>query len=684
VSTFKLMSQTPAAAVALLASGMPKEESVSPPAPGPVAEAVARVTSPRVGGLGLGPAPSSVPTLSRQPSFADRRTLFEQNSARDSALPSPSKPTPASLIPRSPIPSSTSGFSLAAYNALSPKTAQVAFKPVPHKLRPNSPVAGPKSPARTVAVPPVFKGSTTPMGSPPPKFGFKQAPVSQAPASSIAQLMEEGSDTDLESDESELDPEEMTFAYNGGIRAVQPSTRSSLTESQRDEGEDDLPELPPPVSARPSSVDDMALRSGVVERGQGALASALDLKAQPKAAFKPTLNMKVIAQSTTGVTDESDEDELELGKVAAQLVPKSTSKAVPQSATRPRTITKQPSNSSLSSTASAQPKARLISGKPTQLGASSSAKAALAKSTSTMATVDSVRKAAEAREAAEARAAKAALQKKEVEEAKRLAMARVREAEQQKLREQDERHRREVELAKAKMGLKTANPLAASGSVRNLQAPVKAGPSSGSANPAYQRSALGSSAGRTLTQAKVGTSAGQAQVGQKFMKMPTPSIGGGPGYAGQGHKFGNAAVLASSATTSHARSAGPPKPTPAPAAEEPYVELDDIDSEYSDSDSEEHRQKQKAYPQWVQSPALAVALKQQATVNPDDVFGPIPELKMSEIFKVSAKEARMHKRTSSACWEGVDAFVREDTARYNKAMGFASKAVGDKGVQGGR
>lgn len=75
-----------------------------------------------------------------------------------------------------------------------------------------------------------------------------------------------------------------------------------------------------------------------------------------------------------------------------------------------------------------------------------------------------------------------------------------------------------------------------------------------------------------------------------------------------------------------AAAAGPSKA--AVATPEAYIELPDIDSEYSDDDEEEQERKNAALPQWAQSPFLREALDAQAQIDPADIFGPIPDLKM--------------------------------------------------------
>ncbi|KAI8454685.1 hypothetical protein BY996DRAFT_4581634 [Phakopsora pachyrhizi] len=103
-----------------------------------------------------------------------------------------------------------------------------------------------------------------------------------------------------------------------------------------------------------------------------------------------------------------------------------------------------------------------------------------------------------------------------------------------------------------------------------------------------------------------------------------------------------------------------------------YIELPDIDSEYSDDDESEHERKEAKLPDWAQSPALRQALENQKKVNPDDVFGGnIPPPKMDEIFR--GKASRFRKRTSSANWTGADQLTALEEAEYVKRMGYLQK-----------
>lgn len=95
------------------------------------------------------------------------------------------------------------------------------------------------------------------------------------------------------------------------------------------------------------------------------------------------------------------------------------------------------------------------------------------------------------------------------------------------------------------------------------------------------------------------------------------------------------------------------------------IELPDIQSEYSDSDDEDRR---KDLPNWVQSPELQAALRQQSTVDPDDIFGAIKPLKMEELFK--NRTSRFRARTSSANWAGTDEVTAAEEREYARRMGY--------------
>lgn len=97
------------------------------------------------------------------------------------------------------------------------------------------------------------------------------------------------------------------------------------------------------------------------------------------------------------------------------------------------------------------------------------------------------------------------------------------------------------------------------------------------------------------------------------------------------------------------------------------IELPDINSEYSDSEDED-RPRTYDPPNWAQSPELKEALKQQSTINPDDIFGAVRPLRMEEIFKT--RTSRFRARTSSANWTGSDRLTVQEEKEYAARMGF--------------
>lgn len=132
---------------------------------------------------------------------------------------------------------------------------------------------------------------------------------------------------------------------------------------------------------------------------------------------------------------------------------------------------------------------------------------------------------------------------------------------------------------------------------------------------------------------------------------PTPSANKlQPGATAAHSKLPKPSVAGSSKSkTSAVTSQAPPKASQssAPAAgasskgkhkqSEEYVELPDIDSEYSDDDEEEHQRKEAALPDWAQSMVMREALANQRKLNPNDIFGatiPAPAMEGQYFFLV--------------------------------------------------
>lgn len=91
---------------------------------------------------------------------------------------------------------------------------------------------------------------------------------------------------------------------------------------------------------------------------------------------------------------------------------------------------------------------------------------------------------------------------------------------------------------------------------------------------------------------------------------------------------------------------------------------------YSNSEDED-RPKTYDPPIWAQSPDLRQALEGMRTVNPDSIFGAMPQLRMDEIFPGRRKN-KFRARTSSANWAGTDGVTAEEEEEYARRMGFES------------
>lgn len=57
------------------------------------------------------------------------------------------------------------------------------------------------------------------------------------------------------------------------------------------------------------------------------------------------------------------------------------------------------------------------------------------------------------------------------------------------------------------------------------------------------------------------------------------------------------------------------------------------------------------------------------SVNPDMIFGAVPQLRMEEIFP-DRRKSKFRTRTSSANWAGTDGVTVEEEVEYARRMGF--------------
>ncbi|KAF9114939.1 hypothetical protein BGX27_009369, partial [Mortierella sp. AM989] len=89
--------------------------------------------------------------------------------------------------------------------------------------------------------------------------------------------------------------------------------------------------------------------------------------------------------------------------------------------------------------------------------------------------------------------------------------------------------------------------------------------------------------------------------------------------------------------------------------------LPEIRSDGEDGADQESRissSHQSAVPDWAEWDELDKAMHQQSHMNPEDIFGPLPALDMSEIFPGKEKKAR--PRTSSAHWGVADRLTTQE------------------------
>nr|POE63015.1 inner centromere protein-related protein pic1 [Quercus suber] len=139
-----------------------------------------------------------------------------------------------------------------------------------------------------------------------------------------------------------------------------------------------------------------------------------------------------------------------------------------------------------------------------------------------------------------------------------------------------------------------------------------------------------------------------------------------------GHE--NAQPNATNKFKTPARPAQAPRPPPKSARSSPMypngdaIQLPEIQTDSEDEDSEDEAGGGGfRAPSWVESPALKDLLTQQQLLDPEKVFGPIPELRMEEVFKNGKNPERLKRfreRGSSAMWvESGDAVTSAEKRR---------------------
>ncbi|KAM0787776.1 hypothetical protein ACM66B_003831 [Microbotryomycetes sp. NB124-2] len=613
------------------------------------------------------PAPAA-----RRPSVMDRVRSLEKVAASDAVPPSPSRIPSAFSRPTSPVQSTLAGLrspsrrppmSPSSGGAVGPSKigSPAAAVASSSRIQFRSPVASPSRlpqhssfAARLQEATTATNVSSTPRMSPPADLTRAKTIAQQLAQSPVRQLQRQQEQVDT-------------------IRIVSVRTEGEHTlDDVEDEDDARLTSLPLPLDQGDTAADDADDEEEVVvEKGRGALASAMDVDG-------PTLNggvQGVVMPGSFGADDDTD--------------------VIEPTSNNARTLNKKVSQGSLASTTSTQ--SQNGGGVLSSLFGKASKKNDNGKGLKSIQMA-----AAAAKKEQEEKERKAAA--KEEREQKRLALLQKKQDEERAKVEEERRARAELaekkrkereeaaaeraklfkpkpkdDAQRIKAGLTLKN--GEIGKPQSMRPPVapSAGYQSATLSSSLNRNPLSTSQGRPGTglssanntpgnnlkssSASASTSASaqaRSMVGVKFMAHPgaagPPSA---PRAAGLNHSQKGGQAQATR------QAPAPPAPQAAPELE---IELPEIDSEYSDSGDEAHEAKVKALPNWAQSPALAAALYRQQHVDPRDIFGPIQPLSMQEIFR--SNHTRFTKRTSSAIWEGTDALTADDLARYNHAMGY--------------
>ena len=127
----------------------------------------------------------------------------------------------------------------------------------------------------------------------------------------------------------------------------------------------------------------------------------------------------------------------------------------------------------------------------------------------------------------------------------------------------------------------------------------------------------------------------------------------------------------------HAKPAAAATPTSASARAAPAAEFSYQMSPYREnSDSEEEdgetRKPRKPIPSWARTDALVPVLKQQAKVDPDEIFpNPSKTCSLDAVFTERAGGSGKSRRSSSGNWFH-DRLTWKEELTYKREMGFVS------------
>ena len=140
-------------------------------------------------------------------------------------------------------------------------------------------------------------------------------------------------------------------------------------------------------------------------------------------------------------------------------------------------------------------------------------------------------------------------------------------------------------------------------------------------------------------------------------------------------KFSAETIQFGSTSTTVTTANKPTKPKSAELVNTDHIELPEIDSEYSDEEPIPKSKTEAMVPDWAESPYLRSMLRQQAQVDPEEVFGPLKPLQMDDLFKGKGAERaqnRFRPRSSSATWTAQDKLSSAEIEEYAKSMGYKS------------
>jgi hypothetical protein len=90
---------------------------------------------------------------------------------------------------------------------------------------------------------------------------------------------------------------------------------------------------------------------------------------------------------------------------------------------------------------------------------------------------------------------------------------------------------------------------------------------------------------------------------------------------------------------------------------------------YSSDSGDERKKAKKKNPDWADSPEIRHGAAFQQSIDPEDLFGKIPEVVMDDLFP-EARKGKFRPRSSSANWSGTDRLTKQEEIEYATRMGY--------------